>query len=342
MKQGLLLWNPPRDSFSPPLPLSLLLPITRTRRIAVVAATTEPVNGEQLTARERRRLKNERRQSNAYNWREEVEERLLKKPKKRYVSWTEELNLDKLALLGPQWWIFRVSRVSGLYTAEALARSLARDFPHLEFKVYDAAVHVKKKLKDGSYSIKPKQLFPGSIFLRCTLNKEIHDFIREFDGVGGFVGSKVGNSIRRINKPKPVSVDDMEAVFQKVREEQEKNDQAFKEEQHVEGALNPEMLDIDSHVDSSDDAEPVIDFKPKRRTRKASEAFAGNSSTGKDDKLLFKGSTVRVVSGTFAEFVGSLKKINRRTGKEEEKCLLTGNCSIYAVWERDTSRSRCQ
>lgn len=61
--------------------------------------------------------------------------RLIKKPKKRYVSWTEELNLDNLALLGPQWWVVRVSRVSGQDTAERMARAMARNFPDMEFKV---------------------------------------------------------------------------------------------------------------------------------------------------------------------------------------------------------------
>jgi len=26
------------------------------------------------------------------------------------------------------------------------------------------------------------------------MNKELHDFIREYDGVGGFIGSTVGNT----------------------------------------------------------------------------------------------------------------------------------------------------
>ena len=54
------------------------------------------------------------------NWKEDVEEKLLVKPKKRYASWTEELNLDNLALLGPQWWVIRVSRVTGQETADHL------------------------------------------------------------------------------------------------------------------------------------------------------------------------------------------------------------------------------
>lgn len=61
-------------------------------------------------------------------------------------------------------------------------------------QMYTPAVQEKKRLKNGTISIKPKPLFPGCVFLRCVLNKEIHDFVRECDGVGGFVGSKVGNT----------------------------------------------------------------------------------------------------------------------------------------------------
>lgn len=60
----------------------------------------------------------------------------MKKPKKEKTSWTDELNLDNLAKLGPQWWVVRVSRVKGQYTAEVLARSLARNFPEMDFKVF--------------------------------------------------------------------------------------------------------------------------------------------------------------------------------------------------------------
>ncbi|XP_059647134.1 uncharacterized protein LOC132293610 [Cornus florida] len=320
MKQGLLLWSPRLLHFlslqsSPSLPLSTRSPIYCTP----ISATLESVNGKTLTARERRQLRNERRESKPnYNWKEEVEERLLKKPKKRYASWTEELNLDNLALLGPQWWVVRVSRVSGQDTAERLARTLARNYPNIDFKVYVPAVQVKRKLKNGSYSVKPKPLFPGCVFLRCVLNKEMHDFIRECDGVGGFVGSKVGNTKRQINKPRPVSVDDMEAIFQQAKEEQEKTDQAFKEEQQREGILGTEKLDIvyiDSQSASKDVTTSVVASKPKRRSRKASKALLDGQSTGRDDKNLFIGSSVRVVSGTFAEFTATLKKLDHETGK---------------------------
>ncbi|RVX06146.1 hypothetical protein CK203_018693 [Vitis vinifera] len=268
MKQGLLLCNP---SYNAPSLPSLHFPISTAKRTTVISVSLDSADTRQLTARERRQLRNERRESKATtNWREEVEERLLKKPKKRYASWTEELNLDNLALLGPQWWVVRVSRVSGQESAERLARSLARNFPDIDFKVYVPSVQVKRKLKNGSISVKPKPLFPGCVFLRCVLNKETHDFIRECDGIGGFVGSKVGNTKRQINKPRPVSVDDIEAIFKQSKEEQEKADKAFEEEQQKEETINPEKLIIYPHLDSKDVTISVVDSKPKRRSRKAS------------------------------------------------------------------------
>lgn len=111
-----------RTKLTPPLSISATLESTSTN--------------QELTARERRRLRNERRENKAgSSWKEEVEEKLLKKPKKRFKTWTEELNLDTLAHLGPQWWIVRVSRVRGQETAELIARQLARNFPQMDFKV---------------------------------------------------------------------------------------------------------------------------------------------------------------------------------------------------------------
>ncbi|CAK9133929.1 unnamed protein product [Ilex paraguariensis] len=311
MKQGLLSWSP--------CPLFLSLPPTSTtinkvpRPITPISATLKSVNEKLLTARERRQLRNERRESKpSYNWREEVEERLIKKPKKRYTSWTEELNLDNLALLGPQWWVVRVSRVSWQDIAERLAKSLARNLPDIEFKMYAPAIQVKRKLKNGSISVKPKPLFPGCIFLRCTMNKQIHDFIRECDGVGGFVGSKVGNTKRQINKPRPVDADDLEAIFKQAKEEQEKADQAFEEEQQGELTPDSEEQKLNSNFASRDNADSIISSKPKSRSKKNSERPTSGPPAGTDDKLLIPGSSVQVVSGAFAGFSGMLRKLDRK------------------------------
>ncbi|KAA8518981.1 hypothetical protein F0562_016245 [Nyssa sinensis] len=142
--------------------------------------------------------------------------------------------------------------------------------------------------------------------------------LRECEGVGGFVGSKVGNTKRQINKPRPVSTNDLEAIFQQAKEEQEKTDLAFKEEQQREGILDLEKLNIiytDPQSASEDVTESVLASKPKSRSRKASEPLAVGESTGRKNKPLIPGSTVQVVSGTFAEFTGTLKKLDRKTGK---------------------------
>ncbi|KAK7286862.1 hypothetical protein RJT34_22181 [Clitoria ternatea] len=315
MKGVLLPWNPPsfRTLSIPSLSFSRHRP--KPLELSVSASSVEPATDtkQELSARERRRLRSERRESkNTGNWREVVEERLIKKPKKQKTSWTEELNLDNLAKLGPQWWVVRVSRVKGHDTAQLLARSLVRNFPDLEFKVYVPAVNEKRKLKDGSDSVKTKPLFPGCIFLRCVLNKELHDFIREYDGVGGFLGSKVGNKKRQINKPRPVSVEDMDAIFRQAKEEQEKIDQASKEEEKK-AVLNSGIPNTELEPD--DVINTIINSKPKRGSRKTSDKLtvADTSSQRKDYKLLVPGSTVRVVSGTFSGFTGILKKLNRKT-----------------------------
>ncbi|XP_015897066.3 uncharacterized protein LOC107430708 [Ziziphus jujuba] len=335
MTQGLLLWSPCQNLLflRTPLPFSTHgIKLPQLSVSATLESTSTTTNNascqEELSARERRRLRNERRESKAgNNWREEVEERLLKKPKKIYKSWTEELNLDNLAKLGPQWWVVRVSRVRGHETAELIARCLARNFPHIDFKVYAPAIQVKTKLKNGSYSVKPKPLFPGCIFLRCILNKEIHDFIRECDGVGGFVGSKVGNTKRQINKPRPVSEVDMEAIFRQAKDEQEKNEQAFEEQQQKE-SLYSGTLNLESNLDSNDATESTVDTKPKGKSKKPSDLLTNSSSKRKGNKRFTPGSTVRVVSGTFAEFEGILKKVNRKTGKATVGFTLFGKESL--------------
>ncbi|XP_073156375.1 uncharacterized protein [Henckelia pumila] len=309
MKQGLLPWSPCTYSAS----ISLLLrPATTFKpefprpNCTAVTLTLNSVDESPLTARERRQMKKENRESKpAYNWKEEVEERLIKKPKKRYASWTEELNLDYLALLGPQWWIVRVSRVSGQETAERMARSMARNFPSLDFKVYAPSVHIKRKLKNGSISSKPKPLFPGCVFLRCVMNKELHDFIRECNGVGGFVGSKVGNTKRQINKPRPVEADDMEAIFKQAKAEQEKADQAFEEQQQTEGTQDSEIINAMSPLVLKDDAQSNTTTTARGRGKKgAKKTMVGKAMSFEP------GSTVQVASGSFAGFSGTLKKIS--------------------------------
>ncbi|KAI8556812.1 hypothetical protein RHMOL_Rhmol05G0284400 [Rhododendron molle] len=346
MKSGLLAWSPHLHFLS--LPPKRLIPVS--------AAVESSVNEQSLlTARERRQLRNERRESKpGTNWKEEVENMLAEKPKEKKVPWREKLNLDKLALLGPQWWIVRVSSGAAQYTSGVLARSLARKFPDVDFKVieldwivelldfglmgdgtvlsevYFPSVNETRKLKNGSLSVKSKALYPGSVFLRCVLNTEIHDFVRQCRGVGGFVANKVGNTKMQINKPKPLPAVEMEAIMRQEKEEQEKADEAFKAEQQREETLNPEKMNLvytDSRLTSGESTEPIIESKPKRRSRKTSRPV-GDQLTKEGDKLLRPGSTVRVVSGTFTDFAGVLEKLDRKTKRATVGLALFGKQTL--------------
>lgn len=277
-------------------PLCLPFPITITKPTTVVVqpirATLQTSLDEQraiLTAKEKRELRNTKREENKqYNWREDVEERLLKKPKKRFNSWKEELNLDKLAEMGPQWWIVKVSRARGKDTVERMMQALAKNFPDAEFEVFAATVNEKTKLKNGKISIKPKPLYPGCVFLNCILNRELHNFIREdCEGVGGFVGRMVGNTKKQINKPRPVSAADMEQIFKEVKEKQEASDKAFEEQQQLEMQEKNSLSLTDKKV-------------TKGRSRKPSGPVLG--------------STVKIVSGPFLDFSGTIKKLDRKRG----------------------------
>uniref|UniRef100_A0A803M0F3 KOW domain-containing protein n=1 Tax=Chenopodium quinoa TaxID=63459 RepID=A0A803M0F3_CHEQI len=282
MNQGILQWNPSSKS---PFPLSSSFPspiqfIPKFKRLNLISATLNSLEEEQkLPAKERRKLRNERRESKAFDWKEEVEMRLIKKPKKRYASWTEELNLDTLAQLGPQWWVTRVARVNGHETAEKLARSLANNYPDIDFKV-----------------------IPGYITRPVELNLLCRVFRK-----------------RQINKPRPVSEDDMEKIFRQAKEEQEKADQAFEDGQKP--VLSSEVPQLESESGS---LETLIDSSPKRRTTKTSES----TPKGKKKKIPKIGSTVRVVSGSFAEFSGILKKVDKKNEKVTVGFTLFGKETI--------------
>ncbi|KAI3759851.1 hypothetical protein L1987_50234 [Smallanthus sonchifolius] len=248
-----------------------------------------------VTPKEKRDLRKvKREEKRRYNWREEVEEMLLQKPKKQFSSWKEELNLDKLSVMGPQWWILKVSRAKGKDTIPRMMQSLHKNFPHADFKVFDAAVYEKSKLKNGKISVKPKPLYPGCVFLHCILNRELHNFIREeCEGVGGFVGRMVGNTKRQINKPRPVSKDDMESIFEEVKEKQEAADKAFEEE-----------------VSSPSSSDKKVSNKAKSR------------------KGPLLGSTVRIVCGDFADFSGTIKKLDKKRGLASVGFTLFGKETI--------------
>jgi len=115
-----------------------------------------------------------------------------------------------------------------------------------------------------------------------------------------------------INRPKPLSSEDVDAIFRQAKEEQEKTDQAFEEEEKK-AALIAGIRNTES--EPHDVLNAIVDTKSKRRNRKTSDQVTGTnaSSIRNKYKLFVPGATVLVVSGTFSGFTGTLKKFNRKT-----------------------------
>jgi hypothetical protein len=115
-------------------------PASQLHAPVCLSASASANAGGDLTAREKRAQRRERRELRATDWKEEVQDRLIheparrrKKPPKR--SWREELNLDLLAELGPQWWLVRVSMAPGTDYVDLLTKAISRRYSEVPFKV---------------------------------------------------------------------------------------------------------------------------------------------------------------------------------------------------------------
>ncbi|KAL6638176.1 hypothetical protein ACP70R_025748 [Stipagrostis hirtigluma subsp. patula] len=275
--------------------------------------------GGELTARERRQQRRERRELRATDWKEEVQDRLIheparrrKKPPKR--TWREELNLDFLAELGPQWWLVRVSMAPGTDYVDLLTKAISRRYPEVSFKIYNPSIQVKRRLKSGSISVKSKPLHPGLVFLHCTLNKELHDFIRDTEGCYGFIGATVGSIKRQIKKPKPIPVEEVESIIREEKEEQEKADKEFEEMENI--------GNVESFSKPVEDSEVMLINKIKKQFKK-SPSKGSTSHSG-----FTPGASVHVLSGPFAGFTGSLLEVNRKNKKAAVQLSLFGKESF--------------
>ncbi|XP_062214108.1 uncharacterized protein LOC133915104 isoform X2 [Phragmites australis] len=282
-----------------PLPVSVTIS-------ALASADGGVGGGGELTPRERRQQRRERRELRATDWKEEVQDRLIheparrrKKPPKR--TWREELNLDLLAELGPQWWLVRVSMAPGTDYVDLLTKAIYRRHPEVSFKIYNPSIQVKRRLKSGSISVKSKPLHPGLVFLHCTLNKELHDFIRDTEGCYGFIGATVGSIKRQIKKPKPIPVEEVESIISEEKEEQEKADKEFEEMEN--------MGNAESFSKPVQDSELMLINKIKKQFKKSPSKGSTSSSA------VTPGASVHVLSGPFASFNGSLLEVNHKNKK---------------------------
>ncbi|TVU44335.1 hypothetical protein EJB05_03771, partial [Eragrostis curvula] len=354
----------PRLGSPSPLPVSVSL--------SASASTADGGEGDgELTAREKRQQRRERRELRATDWKEEVQERLIheparrrKKPPKR--TWREELNLDLLAEHGPQWWLVRVSMAPGTDYVDLLTKAISRRYPEVSFKVtfssswfasfttsfvmshhvremqlyyeqhhdavamrllefliakltvlsmiYNPSIQVKRRLKSGSISIKSKPLHPGLVFLHCTLNKELHDFIRDTEGCYGFIGATVGSIKRQIKKPKPIPIEEVESIIKEEKEEQERADREFEEMDN--------MGNVESFSKPVEDSELMLMNKIKKQFKKS----PSKSSTS--HSAFTPGASVHVLSGPFAGFTGSLLEVNRKNKKATVQVSVFGKESF--------------
>lgn len=58
-------------------------------------------------------------------------------------------------------------------------------------QIYNPSIRHRRKSKDGVILIKQKPLVPGTMYLHCILDRQVHDFVKNCQGVGGFVGSQI-------------------------------------------------------------------------------------------------------------------------------------------------------
>ncbi|CAA7055460.1 unnamed protein product [Microthlaspi erraticum] len=188
----------------------------------------------------------------------------------------------------------------GQDSVQVLARALAvaRPFPEMESTVYAPAVQVKRKLKNGSLSVKPKPGFPWLHFHRiCIEQRDPSEIVRE---------SEV--SYHRFKSWKHVSIRtlSLSLSLKQAKEEQEKAGREFDELQRAE------------------EEEEASLASQKLLLASDSENVASLAATETKEKLA-AGSTVRLLSLTFAEFVGNLKKLNRKTAKATVGFTLFGS-----------------
>jgi transcription antitermination factor NusG len=128
------------------------------------------------------------------------------------------------------------------------------------------------------------------MYLHCVLDRQVYDFVKASQGVGGFVGSQIEASHEEyFTKPRPVSDDELEAIRLREKEEQEAVDKAFKEKE--EGNKKPPP------------------------SKKLNQAY------------LLPGVSVRVLSGPFADYTGCLKELHLKKRKATVELLLFGKKS---------------
>ncbi|CAM6129281.1 unnamed protein product [Calypogeia fissa] len=246
----------------------------------------ESSGSQNLSGRERRKLRNERREAHKLAqeqpWKEAVEDRLLE-PKKKIKTWQEDADINRCIEKGVQWWMLQTTRKYEFDVAEQIDIILPEKFPGREFKVIVPTVPVKTKLKDGSVSQARKKLYEGIVLLRCLLDRDVYVTVKNIPRAYEFFGTQAGHSLQPIVMPAPVSDFNMDRMFQKIRKQQEEYEE-FKEQCRIELAEQKK--------------------EKKRKDEEQKQNEMEKRVLKSKSLVLAVGCTIRVLSGPFLDFTG--------------------------------------
>lgn len=256
-----------------------------------VSASVALSNEDSLSARERRKQRNERReqlQAGKTPWRDEVENKVMEKKKPPPKGLKHQLDMSRLTAKGLQWWIVFVPSRSEDEMAENIAEAYSKSFPDNEFEVFIPRVPSKRRMKDGSFSASKQKLHSGCVFVRTVMTRQVYNLIRKVPRCRGFYGSKVG-FLEQFVMPTPVATADMDAMFKKIKEEE-------------------------------DDLS-----KLKEQARLDRKATGAVEHTTEENHLFTVGSTIKVNRGPYANFEGYIIKLPNEDGKVRASLVVFGN-----------------
>eukprot|EP00249_Psilotum_nudum_P014822 c25026_g1_i2 orf=122-811(+) len=209
------------NHFLQTLPVSI--PSHVNQKKLVIVQTTD---GGSLNGRQRRMMKNERREqlkASRQLWREQIDDKILEyedRKRKQAKRRGYEMDVNMLSAKGSQWWLVFVPKDAEAVVAKNLAGALSASFPGRECDVWVPIVPSKRRLKNGTYSTAKLPLYPGCVFFRILMDRGAYDVVSRVPGVKGFFGSRVGKLIQ-IVMPTPLPAYEIEGLLRKIKEEED-------------------------------------------------------------------------------------------------------------------------
>ncbi|EFJ19834.1 hypothetical protein SELMODRAFT_418636 [Selaginella moellendorffii] len=228
---------------------------------AGIHAVASAVEHTDLTGRERRRQKNERRLELAASRKlpkpEEEEKKKMDQRRKK----KSDPSLANLAKMGMQWYTLRVFTNNEAESMEALRSTLEAEFPDAKFegvvngfllprcKVWSPIIPTESVVR-GKSRFAMKAMLRGHIFLRCVLEAPVYRHVMNERSVFCFVGAfpykmKAGYDTKMMKGgypdahiPAPVPSYQIEAL----REEAATREREFKLEQQKKKASEDQVL----------------------------------------------------------------------------------------------------